>query len=191
MHPSMYLSPDPPTLLHGLFLLSAACPFTWPYLADVAKSVDVWHRGGFVGAHHYFPRLLVELHAELVQAQGFGFRGSAWVQWKGKQGREKIALQPRRGSFVQRWGTCTTCEVRKTHRRPSNTQLRCTISFRLSTKSKSISKQDGFSISAIKLPKWTIITPLEKPHKNLRTARNPRPHLNICTSKATRFGLSC
>lgn len=76
-HPPIYVSPHPPTLFHGLFLLSAACPFTWPYLADVAESVDVWHRGGFVGAHHYFPRLLVELHAELVQAQGFGFRGSA------------------------------------------------------------------------------------------------------------------
>lgn len=73
MHPPIYPSPDPPTL----FLPSAACPFAAPYLADVAESVDVWHRGGFVGAHHYFPRLLVELHAELVQAQGFGFRGSA------------------------------------------------------------------------------------------------------------------
>lgn len=47
------------------------------YLADVTESVDVWHRGGFVGAHNYFPRLVVELHSKLVQTQGFGFRGSA------------------------------------------------------------------------------------------------------------------
>ncbi len=47
------------------------------YLTNVTKSIDVWHRGGFVSAHNYFPRLFVELHTKLVQAQGFGFRGSA------------------------------------------------------------------------------------------------------------------
>lgn len=52
------------------------------YLANVAESKDVWHRGGFVGSQDYFARLLVELHTELVQAEDSGFRGSAWVQWK-------------------------------------------------------------------------------------------------------------
>lgn len=59
-------------------------PFTPSHLADVAESVDVWHGGGLVGAHHYFPRLLVELHAELVQAQDFAFRGSAWETGQGE-----------------------------------------------------------------------------------------------------------
>lgn len=62
------------------------------HLADVAESVDVWHGGGLVGAHHYFPRLLVELHAELVQAQGFGFRGSAWER---AQGEDCVTAQER------------------------------------------------------------------------------------------------
>lgn len=47
------------------------------YLADVTKSKDVWHRGGFVRAQKDFARLLFEAHAKLVQAQRFGFRGSA------------------------------------------------------------------------------------------------------------------
>lgn len=66
----------------------ATSPITRPlppsHLADVAESVDVWHRGGLVSAHHYFPRLMVEPHAELVQAQGFGFRGSAWETGQGE-----------------------------------------------------------------------------------------------------------
>lgn len=69
-------------MLSGLFLLSARLSAHNAYLSDVAESIDVWHRGGIVGGHNYFPRLLVELHTELFQAQGFGFRGSAWVQRK-------------------------------------------------------------------------------------------------------------
>ena len=46
------------------------------YLADVTKSIDVWHRSGFISAYNYFPRLLVEFHAKLVEAQAFGFRSS-------------------------------------------------------------------------------------------------------------------
>lgn len=64
-------------MLSGLFLLSARLSAHSAYLSDVAESIDVWHRGRFVGGHNYFPRLLVELHTELFQAQGFGFRGSA------------------------------------------------------------------------------------------------------------------
>lgn len=66
------------------------------YLANVAESVDVWHRGGFVSAHNYFPRLLVEFHTKLVQAQGSGFRGSACVQWEETaQGEYYITSQER------------------------------------------------------------------------------------------------
>lgn len=66
------------------------------YLTDVTESIEVWHRGGFVSAHNYFPCLLFELHTQLVQAQGFGFRGSAWGQWKETtQGEYYITTQER------------------------------------------------------------------------------------------------
>jgi len=80
----------------GCFCCQCGVTVDHAYLADVTESIDVWHRGGFVRAQNYFPRLLFEFHAKLVQAQGFGFRGSAWGRWKETtQGEHWVTTQER------------------------------------------------------------------------------------------------
>lgn len=61
----------------------------YTYLGDVPKSIDVWHGGGLIRTHDYFPCLFVNLHAQLVQTQNFGFRGSASKE-KEKKGKKSI-----------------------------------------------------------------------------------------------------
>lgn len=65
------------TLTHEESSNYSLCPANDTYLSDVPKSINVWHRGGFIRTHNDFPCLLVDLHTELVKAQNFGFRGSA------------------------------------------------------------------------------------------------------------------
>lgn len=72
------------------------------YLADIAESVDVRHRCGFVSSHKYFPWLFVELDANFLQAESFGFRGSAYGQNGGKHSQKlyiMLHIKRERGGY--------------------------------------------------------------------------------------------